>query len=168
MCKAVQLQLQTIRITIDFVILEPGCADIILGIQWLRTLGKCEMDWEEQEFSFQADNRRITLFGDQNLHGQLGLLQWGEDSERMDVSLQSMSLETGDKDSIPQQIAQVLNSFAEVFVEPTGLPPRRGWEHSIRLREGSETITVRPYRYPQAHMEAIEKMVKEMLATCII
>lgn len=33
-CKAVQLQLQlqSIKITIDFVVLEPGCADIILGV----------------------------------------------------------------------------------------------------------------------------------------
>lgn len=46
-CKGVQLQLQAVRIISDFVILEPGCADIILGVQWLRTLCKCEVDWEQ-------------------------------------------------------------------------------------------------------------------------
>lgn len=55
-----------------------------------------------------------------------------------------------------------------MFAEPTDLPPRRGFEHSIRLKEGSEAVTGRPYRCPQSHVEAIEKMVKEMLAAGII
>lgn len=103
--QAVQLQLQKIRITTYFVILEPDCADIILGIQWLRTLGKCEVDWEQQEFSFKVNNEKITLFGNPHLHGQLGMIQLDDESRQVNFSSQSMSLEAEDKSFIMYQIA---------------------------------------------------------------
>ncbi|KAG2328546.1 hypothetical protein Bca52824_011274 [Brassica carinata] len=70
--KAVKLQLQSIRITTDFLKLEPGCTDIILGVQWLRALGKCEVDWDQQEFSFFTQEGKVALYGDPYLHNQLG------------------------------------------------------------------------------------------------
>ena len=40
LCKGVMLQLQDIEVKTDFLPLNLGSADVILGMQWLETLGK--------------------------------------------------------------------------------------------------------------------------------
>lgn len=42
-CPEVPLMIQSVDLKNDFIILEPGGVDIILGVQWLRTLGPCEL-----------------------------------------------------------------------------------------------------------------------------
>lgn len=55
-----------------------------------------------------------------------------------------------------------------MFNMPSGLPPIRGHEHSIVLKEGSQPISVRPYRYPHAQKDEIERLIKEMMDAGII
>ena len=51
---------------------------------------------------------------------------------------------------------------------PTGLPPILSKQHQITLKNGSNPINVRPYRYPQIQKEEIERLVADMLQTGII
>ena len=45
-----------------------------------------------------------------------------------------------------------------------GLPPNRGHEHQIQLKEGAQAIVQRPYMYPFYQKNEIEKIVKELLS----
>lgn len=44
-CKGIKLQLQNVTVIDDFLPLELGILDIILGMQWLRKLGEMQVKW---------------------------------------------------------------------------------------------------------------------------
>ena len=48
------------------------------------------------------------------------------------------------------------------------LPPHLSHDHAIYLKEGSDPISIRPYRYPYAQKTEIERMVQDMLKAGII
>ena len=56
-----------------------------------------------------------------------------------------------------------LIEFTSVFDTPSGLPPCRGHEHQILLKEGIAPICQRPYRYPNFQKTEIEKIVIDLL-----
>jgi hypothetical protein len=47
----------------------------------------------------------------------------------------------------PSPIAAILKDFEEVLHEPKGLPPSRAHDHVIPLHEGTQPVSIRPYRY---------------------
>ena len=49
-----------------------------------------------------------------------------------------------------------------------GLPPSRGQEHSITLKEGTTPVNVWPHQYPYAQKEELEKLIGEMQALKIM
>ncbi|KAH0761131.1 hypothetical protein KY290_017204 [Solanum tuberosum] len=64
---------------------------------------------------------------------------------------------------VPGEVQQVLHEFTSVFGEPKGLPPSRGsFDHHIPLKEGSNPVNARPYRYSPVQKDVIENMVKEL------
>ena len=69
-CQDVKVVLPEMSFSDDFIVLELGNVDVILGVQWLRTLGKCNVDWENNEWSFYYQGRLVTLKGDLSLHAQ--------------------------------------------------------------------------------------------------
>lgn len=46
--------------------------------------------------------------------------------------------------------------------------PQRQVDHRIQLKEGTDPINVRPYRYPHVQKEEIERLINEMLTAGII
>lgn len=79
-----------------------------------------------------------------------------------------MLQQEGHAANLPESIEKKLQQYEEVFQKTKGLPPIRGREHSIVLHANSQPISVRPYCYPHAHKEAMEKLVQEMLQEGLI
>lgn len=61
-----------------------------------------------------------------------------------------------------------LSHYADVFAEPRSLPPQRHLDHRIDLKQGTNPIVVRAYRYLTVQNMAIENMISEMLHHKII
>lgn len=69
---------------------------------------------------------------------------------------------------MPPPIQQLIDSNADLFAEPSSLPPRCEVDHQIPLLPGSQPVNVRPYRYSPAQKLEIEKQVNDMLQNGII
>jgi hypothetical protein len=69
---------------------------------------------------------------------------------------------------IPPKVSAILTEFQSVFAPPSGYPPKRQCYHIIPLVPGAGPVSVRPYRYPPAIKNEIERQVSEMLQPRII
>ena len=59
-------------------------------------------------------------------------------------------------------IDDLLLEFAKVFEVLVGLPPLKGHEHQINLKEGTLPICEKPYRYFFYQKSEVEKIVHEL------
>lgn len=64
---------------------------------------------------------------------------------------------------IPTEMQPLLQEFEDVCQELKQLPPSREIDHYINLKEGTEPVNVRPYRYAHFQKAEIEKQVQDML-----
>lgn len=147
-CKDVNIILPTMSFEADFIVLELGNADIILGVQWLRTLGSCMVDWERNVWSFMYKGQPVTLIGDPTLHGQKVSLKTLTPERRVNRGGMEIECKKGETlgenaEVIPLIVAETLQQFEAVFQKPKGLPPVRGREHSIILQDNTKPINQR-------------------------
>uniref|UniRef100_A0A2N9IS51 Reverse transcriptase n=1 Tax=Fagus sylvatica TaxID=28930 RepID=A0A2N9IS51_FAGSY len=151
---------------IDFSLLELGGGGVVLGTQWLRTLGVISWDFEKLSMGFIHQGKQVWLQGMKT--GQSRIQDSKEFAKKpvnqgLLLQIIQQPAEALDLQQIPAEIQQVLEQFASIFKEPKGLPPLRGHEHQILLKEGTQPICQRPYRYPYYQKTEIEKIVKELL-----
>lgn len=163
------------------------CGELVLGVQWLCTLGP--ILWEflnlRMEFQFQGIKhvlRGVSKSGYKVINGgnfnklllqqpQIALLRIREidnssDDNTLsdDASLSFIAAEQTDLSNDPI-LQQLLQSFADIFEEPVGLPPfREGFDHRVPLETGANPVNLRPYRYSSLQKDAIDSMIKDMLA----
>ena len=65
--------------------------------------------------------------------------------------------------SHPPDIQKILEKHTKVFGKIMhGVPPNKGIEHVIELKEGAKPIMITPYRHLKKHKDEIEKAIKEL------
>nr|GEX20809.1 retrotransposon-related protein [Tanacetum cinerariifolium] len=157
-------------------ILPLGGCDMVLGNQWLSTLGNILFNFKELKIEFKYEGRKAVLKG-----AKKPMLKWMEGTQLPvqtaelasmvlcvypTTSLNMISAATTQGTPIP--ISNVLLNFEDVFAIPTTLPPLRAFDHKIALKEGTKLIYSKPYRHPPTQKDAIEVMVKELLESGVI
>lgn len=168
-CKKVVFTVAGLEFINNFTVLDLGTSDVILGVQWLRTLGKCQMDRETHQLTFLYKGRNVTLNGNPSLHStKMSLKSMSQDHKLLTKGMEIALCSTTVTIEAPVVIDELLGVFRDVFAEPQSLQPIRQREHGITLLQGSGSISVRPYRYPHAHKEEMERLVTQMLKAGII
>ncbi|KAE8716924.1 hypothetical protein F3Y22_tig00110105pilonHSYRG00061 [Hibiscus syriacus] len=84
-----------------------------------------------------------------------------------DFSVISGSAEVEDS-VVPLPLQELLEEFKEVFEEPRGMSPSRKHDHAIVLKQGTQPVNLRPYRFVHHHKAEVEKQITEMLSSSII
>eukprot|EP00253_Pinus_taeda_P032615 PITA_32615 len=144
-CHNVKLSMGEYVLTSPMLSIPMGGADVVLGVQWLQSLGK---------------PRKII-----SSNGITKLLK----KEQSSVIAQLCSLDVSTlESSISPDLQKVLNNHSKAFETPKGLPTIHDHDHAIHLIPGSVPPNIRPYRYPYAQKSEIERMVVEMLEVGII
>ncbi|XP_061347852.1 uncharacterized protein LOC133293322 [Gastrolobium bilobum] len=176
-CPAASLLLQSHVFVVDLYVLDLKGADVVLGVQWLATLGPIVTDYSKMTMTFQHLATTVILHGNSNIaptpttNAQFQKLMVQKSVSSCFMCLISNvpnQLSIPAKAQTPPSIQQILHKFQDVFATPSSLPPDRNCNHSINLFPNSKPVQVRPYRYPHFQKTEIEKMVAEMLDTGII
>ncbi|GJX36874.1 reverse transcriptase [Tanacetum coccineum] len=172
-CHDLQWSLQNEVFTSDVILLPLGGCEMVLGIQWLATLGDMQCNFKKLIMKFNHKRRQIVLRGMSKpyvhwMQGNEGMLKQAELSS-MDFCVYLVQLcQMKSVRIVSAEVEQVLIQFDEVFEIPNDLPPQRSHDHQIPLMPNTPPINVRPYMYPPNQKDAIEGMVKELMDSGVI
>ncbi|VFQ69232.1 unnamed protein product [Cuscuta campestris] len=159
-CPHTAVALQGHIFAIDLYLLEIHGPDVVLGVQWLQTLGKVSHDYANLTMEFTWNGATVQLRGGTPApkpisYGHLCTLvatqQPLEFYELVPAPTGALPVTAAPEfpSDVPASITTILQSHAAVFTTPTALPPARDWDHRIHLEPNTKHINVRPYRYPR-------------------
>ncbi|XP_077225019.1 uncharacterized protein LOC143858248 [Tasmannia lanceolata] len=134
-CERVCINLGGLELITDLYALPLHGSDIVLGVQWLKSLG-------EQHTLRGIQNSKVQTVEGKELTQLLKQKSWGFLAQ-IDFNTQ---LEEGK--NTHEDLAILLEEYHDVFQEPKGLPPHHSHDHHIPLKSGAQPVNVRPYRYP--------------------
>ena len=172
-CKGVTLEVQGVRITQNFFIFELGGTEVVLGVNWLQSLGKIEANFQEMSFSWGRGEDKKRLWGDPTLcrvqsSWKAMLKTLKESDEGYCITPLLVDVESKLETPVSPEMEELLLQFDDLFQTPTGLPPKRDRDDAIVLKEGASIPNIRPYRCPYYQKNEIEKIISKMLQTGVI
>ncbi|XP_026452244.1 uncharacterized protein LOC113352661 [Papaver somniferum] len=172
-CQQMEWQIQGHQFKEDFHVLALGGCDIVLGADWLKTLGNVMFNFPKLTISFTHLGTNITLTGISTkssfmmVNGQVVQKFIKYHTPAFVGQFFAISAEPP-LTPIPSPVHAVLDQFHDVFVEPTQLPTQRSLDHRIPLKPSSQTINLIPYKCPHIHKAVVESLVEEMLNSGVI
>jgi hypothetical protein len=119
-CQGIKLSIQGITITADYYVLPVVACQVVLGVQWLETLGPMETDYKQLTMTFRIGGVRHTLqgLGREAEASSIEVLHNKECSglQRMEFFFQIQPLKnTLSTNTYPPAIQCLLEEFVEVF-----------------------------------------------------
>ncbi|XP_026416642.1 uncharacterized protein LOC113312098 [Papaver somniferum] len=77
-------------------------------------------------------------------------------------------ISTSPPPTTPPFLTPLVDSYSDIFAEPSQLPLHRALDHKIPLKPHSSPTYQRPYRFPYIQKSVLENMVQEMLNSGLI
>jgi hypothetical protein len=170
------MEIQGYRFETRLYSLDLQGSNAVLGMQWLRSLGRVLHDWEKLTMEFTVANQQCLIRGNSPkgcTHRLVHSIHRLLSNEFEPFLMQTVAATNGDFETRlnlgkATKLDQLLIHYQAVFQVPTELPPVRAHDHRITLELGTGVVNVQPYRYPHIQKTEIEREVEEMLAIGII
>jgi hypothetical protein len=171
-CKNVCLQIGDYHLKSHMFSINKDGSDIVLGADWIRTLGPILMDFKELTMQFDQEGQQYKFqdmtFGSPEIIRSHRMEKMLKKCHSVVIS-QLHSIQETKTPSVPQDLQSILSKHQVVFSTPQGIPRSCGvHDHSIPLVPGSLPPNIRPYHHPFSQKNEIEKMVQEFLNTSVI
>ncbi|GKB80299.1 ty3-gypsy retrotransposon protein, partial [Tanacetum coccineum] len=174
MVKDFQWKIQGVLFTTDVMMLPLGGCELVLGVQWLSTLGTIQWNFKELRMEFMFQGKKIVLRGTNQ--SELTWMSGKSFSKKFNqqdayvasiccmvpsatLHLMQSSVESGIGGNMEMQA--LLEEYADVFEEPKTLPPHRSFDHQIPLKYRDVNVNVRPYRPSHSPFSSPIVMVKK-------
>ena len=169
--------LQNTGFTLDMLLIPLGCCDVVLGIEWLVTLGDITWNFDRLLMQFYVQGKKLVLRGATGARLKMARKKQLQTTIASGVHLSMLQLCDTDNNFLlhsltthatnqatPESIEELLLQFEDIFQEPTRLPPKRkGHDHKIPLVAGANPINNRPYIYAKQQKDVIDKLVQDSL-----
>ncbi|XP_026378286.1 uncharacterized protein LOC113272700 [Papaver somniferum] len=172
-CPGFQWKMQGHSFKFDLRVLALGGCDMVLGVDWMRELSPVNFDFKNMPISFKRSGKEVILQG--NVESNNISVMTGESCQKYlkkhkhGLVGHLFSITGNDSTpTIPTIIQPLLDSFKDIFQEPTTLPPSRTHDHHIPLQPPTSPPNQRPYRISYIQKEVVEKLVQEMLNSGVI
>jgi hypothetical protein len=156
-CSNLGINIDGVQIAVNAHLFDLG---VVLGVEWLLTLGDTIVNWKKLTMSFWY-NKEWTLNSVLSSTGRENK-GWMRNLEKKRNEENTLT------DEQQGELEGLLFKYKDIFRDPTGLPSEREKEHAIHLKEGHGAVNVRPYGYPHHHKDEIERQVKELLTAGVI
>ncbi|XP_073357913.1 uncharacterized protein [Aegilops tauschii subsp. strangulata] len=162
--------------TRDFKVLQLSGYDIILGADWLKQFSPIELDFIQMIMRITKSKGHKVTFKDETMpslatiketSNLVKLLEQADCGIFLMVSACSTEKEEPTV-AVPPIIQHLIEEYADIFAEPTELPPSRHCDHAIPLQPGAKIVNQSPYRLPHHQKDALEEIIKKLIATGII
>lgn len=148
---------------------------MVLGVQWLKTLGPVLTDYDQLTMKFVKDGQLIQLSGEPkpqpeeaSLHQLWRLVSTNSIATLFELQIVTPTPAQPPPTHHPDLLQPLLQKYSNLFDQPQKLPPPRSTDHHIPLLDGANLVNIRPYRYPHFQKQEIETQIKDMLASGII
>ncbi|XP_070026467.1 uncharacterized protein [Nicotiana sylvestris] len=152
--RQVALLIQGTTLVEDMYVIPFHGADVVLRVAWLATLGRTVTDYAKREFEITLKGSKVLWHGNSptdahqiQLHSLRRMVAANAISSF--VCLEMIVDERGTTDEMAPDLCNLLESYADIFQKPAGLPPSRAQDNSIHLTPEAPPINVKPYRYAQ-------------------
>lgn len=151
-----------------------GCYDIVLGMDWLQSIGSMDVHWGLKRLAFEHQGKSVLLQGispNTDSCPKITVHQL-EALDKVDSICHLVQLsevkDTVEQAPCPVSIEQLVTDFASLFDEPHSLPPPREFDHVITLLPGFRLVNLCPYKYNPEQKDEIERQIADMLKQGII
>ncbi|KAF2299032.1 hypothetical protein GH714_030119 [Hevea brasiliensis] len=138
-CTQTQILIQRVPITVDLYILPLEGYDVVLGTQWLRTLGPIVWDFSKLLMAFNLDGKQVLFQGSPIPPNQaISAYQMQQMLKHIKkgflLQITKSDSNTPQISNLHPEIQDLLNKFSMTITEPVGLPPQRSQDHKIPLK----------------------------------